>query len=135
MESGLPWTIQRATQFHDFILSGARNMSRLPLVPVPKDFRCQPIDGVEVAGRLVDLALGPPAGRVPDIGGPEVSTWADLVRQYLRATKRKRTVVEVWMPRMKEIRAGGLLVDGNSGGAANAYGKTTWEEFIQRRLA
>jgi uncharacterized protein YbjT (DUF2867 family) len=130
----LPWTIQRATQFYDFALSGAKSMTRFPIVPVPKDFLCQPVDPVEVADKLVDLALGPPSGRAPDIGGPEVSTWADLIRQYLRATKRKRAVVQVWMPKMKEIRAGGLLVGGESGGAVNAYGKTTWEEFLQRRL-
>jgi len=37
-ESGLPWTLQRATQFYDFVLSGAKSMTRFPLVPVPKDF-------------------------------------------------------------------------------------------------
>jgi hypothetical protein len=57
-----------------------------------------------------------------------------MIRQYLRATGPKRAVVQVWMPMMKEIRAGGLLVNGESGGAANAYGKTTWEEFLQRRV-
>ncbi len=133
VESGLPWTIQRATQFYDFVLSGARGMARFPIVPVPRDFLCQPIDPVEVAGKLVDLALGPPSGRVPDIGGPEVSTWAEMVRQYLRAANRKRAVVQLWLPMTREIRAGGLLVNGQSGEAANAYGKTTWEEFLQRR--
>jgi uncharacterized protein YbjT (DUF2867 family) len=134
VESSLPWTIQRATQFYDFVLSGARSMTRLPIVPVPREFRCQPIDPVEVAEKLVDLALGPPSGRVPDIGGPEVSTWAEMVRQYLQAARRQRAVVQVWLPRMKAIRAGGLLVNGDSEGTANAYGKTTWEQFLQRRL-
>ena len=39
---------------------------RLPIVPVPKQFRVQPIDPAEVGARLVDLALGPPSGRVPE---------------------------------------------------------------------
>ena len=134
IDSSLPWTIQRATQFYDFVFNGARSMARFPIVLVPSEFRCQPIDAVEVANRLVELALGPPSGRVPDIGGPEVSTWAEMIRGYLRATNRKRAVVQVWMPWTKAIRAGGLLVGGESGGAANAYGKTTWEEFMQRRL-
>jgi uncharacterized protein YbjT (DUF2867 family) len=109
-------------------------MTKFPIVPVPKDFKCQPIDPAEVAAKLVDLALGSPEGRVPDIGGPEVSSWAALIRQYLRAMDRKRAVVEVWMPMMKEIRAGGLLVSGEAGGSAKGYGKTTWEEFIQQRV-
>ena len=63
-----------------------------------------------------------------------MSTWAEMIRQYLRFIGRRRAVVQVWMPGMKEIRAGGLLVGGESGAAANAYGKTTWEEFMERRL-
>ena len=78
-DSGLPWTF-----------GGARSLTRFPIIPVPKDFRVQPIDPIEVANKLADLALGPPSGRVPDIGGPEVSTWAEMTRQYLRGIKRKR---------------------------------------------
>jgi uncharacterized protein YbjT (DUF2867 family) len=135
VESGLPWTLQRATQFYDFILNGARSTKRLPIVPVPKDFRCQPIDAGEVADRLVALALGPPAGRVPDIGGPEESTWAEMIGQYLQAAGRKRAVLQVWLPMMKEIRAGALLVRDEPGAAPRPYGKTTWEDFLQRRLS
>jgi hypothetical protein len=57
-----------------------------------------------------------------------------MIRQYLRAPRRRGAVVEVWMPGMKEVRAGDLLVNGESEGIANAYGKTTWREFVQRRL-
>src|SRR3989449_10986250 len=34
-DSGLPWTTLRATQFHDLFLMTARQMARLPLVPIP----------------------------------------------------------------------------------------------------
>jgi uncharacterized protein YbjT (DUF2867 family) len=134
VDSGLPWTLQRATQFYDFIFSGAKSMTRLPVVPVPSGFRCQPIDPAEVAEKLVALALGPPSGRVPDIGGPESSTWAEMIRRYLRVTKRKRACVEVWMPKMKEIRSGCLLVGGDSGRPSVPYGKTTWEQFLHQHL-
>jgi uncharacterized protein YbjT (DUF2867 family) len=70
--SGLPWTTQRATQFHDGILKTARQMAKLPVVPVPAGFQFQPIDTGEVADRLTELALGTPAGLVPDIAGPQV---------------------------------------------------------------
>lgn len=132
--SGLPWTLQRATQFYDYLFSGSQSMTRFPIVPVPKDFRVQPIDPIEVAAKLAELALGPPSGRVPDIGGPEVSTWAEMTRQYLRVIKRRRPVIEVWLPMMKEIRAGALLVNADAGVGSSAYGKTTWEEFLRRRL-
>src|SRR5207248_4583749 len=73
-ESGLPWTTLRATQFHDLILIVAQQMVKLPVIPVPAGFRFQPVDAGEVAGRLVELALGAPAGLAPDLAGPRVYT-------------------------------------------------------------
>ena len=61
-DSGLPWTTLRATQFYDLILMVARQMARLPVIPVPSGVRFQPVDAGEVAARLAELALGrPPA--------------------------------------------------------------------------
>jgi len=130
VESDVPWSLLRATQFHDYILSGARGMTRFPIVPVPSGFRCQPVEVAEVAGRLVDVALAPPAGRVPDIGGPEVSTWADMIRLYLEATHRRRLVVPLPLPGMRAIRDGGLVLSDRRAGTGRS-----WKEFLADRLA
>ena len=66
-DSGLPWTALRATQFHDGILMTARQLARMPVIPVPAGWRFQPVDTGEVADRLVELALDAPAGLVPDL--------------------------------------------------------------------
>jgi uncharacterized protein YbjT (DUF2867 family) len=56
-DSGLPWTTLRATQFHYLILIVAKQMAKLPVVPLPAGFRFQPVDAGDVAaervGRLV----------------------------------------------------------------------------------
>ena len=83
--SGVPWTTLRAAQFYDTLLTVARQMTKLPVVPVAAGVRFQPVDTGEVAGRLAELTLGPPAGLVPDMGGPRVYPMADLLRAYLRA--------------------------------------------------
>ncbi len=57
IESGIPYTILRATQFHELILMTVRGMSKLPLIPVP-GFRFQPVDADEVAARLVRAGAG-----------------------------------------------------------------------------
>ena len=88
-DSGLPWTTLRAAQFHDLILMVAQQMARLPVIPVPAGFRFQPVDAGEVAARLVELALGTPAGLVPDMAGPQVYEMAELLRGYLRASQRQ----------------------------------------------
>ncbi|MGW1495704.1 SDR family oxidoreductase [Streptomyces sp. NPDC002402] len=129
-DSGLPWTVLRATQFYDLILTGAQKAAKLPVVPVPSGFLVQPVDADEVAARLVELALGRPAGRVPDMGGPRVSSAAELVQGYLRAVQRRRRILPLWMPGIGPVRAGALLVSAGS----PAAGRRTWEEFLAARL-
>ena len=128
-ECGLPWTILRVTQFYDYILAGLQKLARLPVVPVPAGFAVQPIDPGEVAARLVELTLGEPAGRVPDLAGPQVTSWAGLLRGYLRASHRRRWVVPVRIPGTRAVRAGGLLP-----APGHAVGRRTWEQFLTASL-
>jgi uncharacterized protein YbjT (DUF2867 family) len=130
-ESGLPWTTLRATQFHDLTLMTAQQMARLPLIPVPAGFRFQPVDAGEVADRLVELALGAPAGLVPDIGGPRVYAMAELVRTYVRARRMHRLFVPVPIPgnAARAIRAGANLAPDR------AVGRRTWEDFLAARVS
>jgi uncharacterized protein YbjT (DUF2867 family) len=124
--SGLPWTTLRATQFHNLILMVAQQMAKLPVIPVPAGFRFQPVDAGEVADRLVELALGTPAGLVPDLAGPKVYDMAELIRGYLRATQRRRPIIPIWLPgkATREFRAGANLAP------ERAVGRRTWEEFL-----
>ena len=128
--SGLPWTTLRATQFHDLLLMVARAVARLPVVPVASGVRFQPVDAGEVADRLVELALGSPAGLAPDIAGPRVYPMADLVRSYLRAVGKRRPLLPVRLPgkAAAAVRAGANL--GNERGG----GHVTWEEFLAARV-
>lgn len=132
-ESGLPWTLLRATQFYELILKGAAGLARLPVVPVPAGFSVQPVEADEVAARLVELALGEPAGRTPDLGGPDLLTFAESVRIYLKAMKRRRPVVPLPMPGTRAIRAGALLVSEPADGSTAVTGKITWDEFLFRQ--
>jgi uncharacterized protein YbjT (DUF2867 family) len=129
-DSGLPFTTLRATQFHDLILTVAQQMAKLPVVPLPAGFRVQPIEADEVAARLVELTLGEPAGLVPDMGGPRVYGAAELLRGYLRASKRRRRlIVPLWLPG-KAARA---FRDGANLAPERAVGQRTWEEFLAER--
>jgi uncharacterized protein YbjT (DUF2867 family) len=129
--SGIPWTTLRATQFHDLTLMTARQMAKLPVMPVPAGFRFQPIDAGEVAARLVELALGPPAGLVPDMAGPQVYGMDELLRGYLRARGKRRPLVPVPLPGQaaRAIRAGANLAPDR------AVGRRTWEEFLADRVS
>jgi uncharacterized protein YbjT (DUF2867 family) len=130
-DSGLPWTMMRATQFHDLVLMVARQLAKLPVLPVPAGFRFQPVDADEVAAQLVELTLGPPAGLVPDLGGPRVYRGADLVRGYLQASHQHRPIVSVWLPgkAARAVRAGANL------SLERAVGHRTWEDFLAERVS
>ncbi|HEX3787901.1 MAG TPA: SDR family oxidoreductase [Pseudonocardiaceae bacterium] len=124
--SGLPWTIQRATQFHGFVLAGIRALARLPIMPVPTGIRVQTIDVGEVADRLVEQALGEPAGAAPDLGGPAVQDFADLTRAYFQATGRSRPMLPIRLPGkvVRTVRAGGLTTP------EHAEGRISFAEFL-----
>ncbi|TQC50209.1 NAD-dependent epimerase/dehydratase family protein [Rhodococcus sp. WS4] len=125
-ESGLPWTTLRAAQFHDLVLSMTQKMTKLPVIPVPGGLRFQPVDSGEVAARLVELTLAPPAGLVPDLPGPTVYGMADLARGFLRANGKHRLMLPVRMPG----KAGRAYRAGDNLALGGTTGKRTWEDFL-----
>jgi uncharacterized protein YbjT (DUF2867 family) len=128
--SGVPWTILRVTQFYNYCFENSRKLAKFPLVaPVPGGFRVQPVDSGEVAARLVELALGAPAGRAPDMSGPEVSSWKDLFNSYLAAVHQRKLVIPVPVPGSKAVRNGALLPPPD-----HTQGARTWDEFLAGEL-
>jgi uncharacterized protein YbjT (DUF2867 family) len=127
-ESGVPFTIQRATQFHSFVVDRfLAPQRRLPTLLVPA-IRLQPIAAEEVAIRLADLATGEPIGRAGDIGGPEVRTTRDLAETWARAVGLRRRALAVRTPGrvFRAFDAGANLVPGTP------HGLGTFEQYLAR---
>ena len=129
-ESGIPWTTLRATQFFDLTVLTAQAMAKLPVIPVPSSFRFQPIDAAEVADRLVELAVGAPAGLVPAIAGPRAYDMAELVRSYLRVAGKRRGIIRVPVPG----KAAAAISAGANLAPDRAVGRRTWDEFLAERV-
>lgn len=127
--AGGPWTVLRATQFHDLLAMLFGVLGRTPLLPVLAGARFQPVDVRDVAERLAELATGPPAGGTVELGGPQVRPMTDLARAWAAATGRRRAVLPVPLPGRltAAVRAGGLLAP------AHADGRITFEEFLRAR--
>jgi uncharacterized protein YbjT (DUF2867 family) len=132
IDSGMPWTILRATQFHDLILTTARQLSKLPIVPIFAGVRFQPVDARDVAERLVELAIDEPAGLVPDLGGPQVYGMKEVVRSYLRARGKHRLTLPIRTPgkASRAYRAGANLTREGA-----TLGSRTWEDFLAEKTA
>jgi uncharacterized protein YbjT (DUF2867 family) len=129
--SGLPWTVLRATQFHELIAVLLRLVAKPPVMMLPAGLSFQPVDVREVGGRLADLALGEPAGRAPDFAGPQVRTIGDLARSYLAMVGKRRPIVPVRLPGkvFRAYRAGSHLAP------EHASGKITFDEYLAQQLA
>jgi uncharacterized protein YbjT (DUF2867 family) len=126
--SGVPCTVLRATQFHALVDRLFSVQRRSPLLLAPA-FSLQPIAAEDVAGRLVELVGAPPAGRVPDIGGPAVRPLPELAHVWAAARGSRRPVVPLRLPGrvFAGYRAGHPLVPGPP------YGRITFEDHLAGR--
>ena len=127
VESGLPFSILRATQFHEFVAGLLQAQRLMPVLAAPA-IPLQPIAVDEVAARLVELVDAGPSGRVPDVGGPEQHQLPDLARVWAAAQGTRRPVVPVRLPGkiLAAYRAGHALVPGQP------YGHGTFAEHVAR---
>lgn len=93
----VPWTILRATQFHDFagqVLSGVPG----PVAVVPTA-RVQPVAVREVAEALADLTPEAPQAMAPELAGPQVESLVDMARRLIAAGGgRRRPVLPLYFP-------------------------------------
>jgi len=107
-ESGLPFTILRATQFHEFA-DQVLGLTPGPVAFVPR-MQSQTVAVSEVGQALAEIATGSPQGQI-EMAGPEVAWMLDLARRLVKARGSRRAVLPLWMPGSgaKAMASGGLL--------------------------
>ncbi|MGQ3000927.1 MAG: SDR family oxidoreductase [Hydrogenophaga sp.] len=91
-EGRVPYTLVRATQFHEFLMSIAHVATegqtvRLPSAPL------QPIAASDVAEALADVAVQAPLDGTCEVAGPEAVPLDQLIRQLFQARQDPRAVV------------------------------------------
>ena len=124
---GLPWTILRSTQFHEFVPMSIKTASVGPLVFVP-EMRTQPVAANEVALALVDAAEAGPMGRIPDLGGPRTERLKDLVSAYMARTRQTKRAVQMRLPGpMGKAMHNGSLIPA----PGSAVGRQTFLEWLE----
>ncbi|NUU17117.1 NAD(P)H-binding protein [Cellulomonas humilata] len=127
-DGDVPWTILRATQFHDFVATLLDYLSRGPVALAPAGMDDQPVAVREVAARLAELVDAGPSGRADDLGGPQVLSTTELMRTYLAATGRRRPVCTVPFPGpLRAFRSGAHLAP------EHAVGQQTFAEWLRTR--
>ena len=106
----VPWTILRTTQFHEFAQQQLAMFSD-KLIALVQNRLTQPIAAIEVAEALVARATSTPAGRAPDLAGPEQRMMLPMARAVARAMRTRQLVLplRIGSPARQAIRDGGLL--------------------------
>ncbi len=123
-ESGLPYTILRASPFHPFVDALLRRLTFGPFLLVPQ-MTLQPVDIHFVAETLVMLSMERPIGRLRDVFGPEELDTLRLTDTWFAGKQGRKSRIP--MPAVGSFA--GLtdlkVVDGVSGGE-------TWAEWVAR---
>lgn len=127
----VPWTVLRASQFHEFAVQMYTGLGFGPLHPAVR-MRTRPVDVSEVAERLVSLAEQPAQGRARDLAGPREEDLAEMMRSWVRHTGRR-----AWMPRIALPGAfGRALRDGSVLPGPDAdFGTITFADWLEKQPA
>lgn len=124
-EGRVPWTIVPATQFFDFPAMVARWTEQDGVATVAP-LLMQPVAPDDVAGILVELALGEPKGRHVDVAGPETQDLVDMARRTNEALGRQVKLVPSWSAVFGPEMAGEVLLPAEGARIA----PTTFDEWL-----
>ena len=125
----VPWTIVRATQFHDFpamVAGWAQRDGAATVAPL----LLQPIAPIDVAQALAEVAQGEPLrGRI-DVAGPHTEDLVDMTRRTLAARGEQVRLVPTWRGIFGLGMSGEVLLPG----AGARLGRTSFDEAAPARL-
>jgi len=125
---GVPFTIVRATQFHDYpeimvertLQAGVARLAPLLL---------QPVDPQEVAAYLVEVVLGEPRDGVVEIAGPATEDLVDMARRLYAAKGVRLTLVPSWRGPAGTSTAGEVMLPGPEA----RLGRVGFDEWLAGR--
>lgn len=119
----VPYTIFRATQFHEFLDDMLRRFLRFGLLVTDRRVAAQPVDKHDVVDRLVERVAAGPLGGIEEFGGPET---LDAVA-VARVLAPRALLVPVRIPGRigRALRAGGLTT------TATPTGRRTFAAYVR----
>lgn len=127
VEAGpVPWSIVRATQFHELAATVFAAGARWRMLPVPRAV-VQTVAAVEAARAVADVAEGPPLrGRI-DVVGPVATSLRELAHTWRSVTGRRALLVPVPLPGRigRALRAGRLIEP-----SPDVRGATTFADWL-----
>lgn len=135
-QSPVPWTIVRATQFHELVARAFETAARFRVLPAPRAL-LQPIACAEVARYIAGVAEQPPRRERPAVAGPEVTELSTLARSWRSVTGRRLALLPVYLPgqvgralRTGSLTTGSLTTGTLTTGQAESRGRVTFAAWL-----
>jgi uncharacterized protein YbjT (DUF2867 family) len=135
IESGVPYSILRVVQFHSLLRFALSRIEVVPegyALPIARDAQFQTIDTRDVAEYLLPL-LTTPAGRLADLGGPEVLRLEAMARVYLAARGVENPVFIESPNKFFSALIEEDFRRGANTAPDNAYGRITWGDYVREQ--
>jgi uncharacterized protein YbjT (DUF2867 family) len=107
----VPWSIVRATQFHDFAAMVA-GWAQQDGVATVAPLLVQPIAPADVAAVLAEIAAGEPLNAILDVAGPQTEDLVDMARRTFAARGQAIKLVPTWRGIFGLDMAGEVLLPG-----------------------
>ena len=126
VESGpVPWSIVRATQFHDYpamVAGRAEKDGTAAVAPL----LLQPIAPADVAAELAEVATGAPLRARIEIAGPETQDLVDMARRTFTVRGQDIKLVPTWRGPYGTDMAGEAMLPGEGA----RLGPTTFDAWL-----
>jgi uncharacterized protein YbjT (DUF2867 family) len=121
----VPWSIVRATQFHDFAAMVAGWAERDGVATIPP-LLVQPVAPSDVGDVLAEVATGAPLNRTMDLAGPDTQDLVDMARRTYAARGKPIRLVPTWRGIFDTSMAGEVLLPGDDA----RIGPTSFDDWL-----
>lgn len=121
----VPWTIVRATQFHDFaamVAGWTEQDGTATIAPL----LVQPVAPADVAKMLAEVAAGPAQHRRLELAGPQTEDLVDMARRTLAARGTPLRLIPTWRGIFNTSMAGEVQLPGDDARIA----PTSFEDWL-----
>lgn len=132
-KSDIPYTIIRATQFHDLVLQRIikpLDEEKGTKLFVPENLRFQSIDKKDIAKKVYEIMEQDPKNETINIGGPEILTLDKMLDIYLTLLNRDELTESV--PPKSDLQK--IFTTGINLCPENKYGTITWNNYLKNIL-
>lgn len=124
-EGPVPWSIVRATQFHDFAAMAASWTAHDGVATIAP-LLVQPVAPSDVGSVLAEIAAGAPLRDTLELAGPETQDLVDMARRTFAARGEHIRLIPSWRGSFGLDMAGEVLLPGDGA----RLGWTTFDEWL-----